>query len=149
MFYNLVRLVYIYIPENQILSNRMKESATMTIKAKSAVALSLLILLFSAVSFAQKMDMDISGQCRNYDVTLIVNDLEEGCYDLKIDMTCPEGRGEIYDPREGWKSSYYYIDEAFCIGKEIAIISTWGKLPGINYLIYNERKSIKNKIKIF
>ena len=41
---------------------------------------------------------------------------EEACYDVKIEAVSPSGRGSIYDPREGWKSSFYYISEALCNG---------------------------------
>ncbi len=68
---------------------------------------------------AQQFFMDIEGECIDYNITLMVNDIPYDCYDVKIDAIVPDKRvGEIYDPIEGWKSSYYYIKDGYCVGKE-------------------------------
>ena len=82
---------------------------------KTKLAILLLPLFLSSVVVAEKLDMDIQGTCKEFDITLIASGFEEGCYDVKIDVTSPMGRGEIYDEREGWKSTYYFINEALCI----------------------------------
>ena len=83
-------------------------------KALLVACLALILLIVSLVSLVQAqevLELDIEGNCVYYNVT--VSDLEEGVvYDIKIDVTNENGRvGEVYDPREGWKSSYYYINE--------------------------------------
>jgi|GEM_PF-4431431 len=72
-------------------------------------------LLLIPVALAQELTLEVNGSCIDYNVKLIAEDFEKGCYDVKIDVKTPEGRvGEIYDPNEGWKSSYYYIKDGFC-----------------------------------
>ncbi|MCK4635118.1 MAG: hypothetical protein KAT37_04550 [Candidatus Aenigmarchaeota archaeon] len=82
----------------------------------------LLFLFFIPLVQAQseKITMDVKGNCIDYEVTLKAEGFENGCYDVKIDVkTAGGGRaGEIYDPMEGWKSSYYYIKDGFCVNKE-------------------------------
>ncbi len=72
-------------------------------------------LLFVLPVHAQNISLDIQGNCIEYNVTLVAAGLEEGCYDVKIDVTTQRGRGEIFDPRQGWKSSFYYINEILCL----------------------------------
>ena len=82
----------------------------------------LLFLFFMPLAQAQseKITMDVKGSCVDYNVTLKAEGFENGCYDVKIDVkTAGVGRaGEIYDPMEGWKSSFYYIKDGFCVNKE-------------------------------
>ena len=78
------------------------------------VLLSLLFII--PTSLGQEVSLDIEGECREFNVTVFLNDFGAGCYDIKIDVTTPAGRvGRIFDPREGWKSSIYYVNEGFCI----------------------------------
>ncbi len=82
---------------------------------KSAFFL-LFMFVFSSVALAQNIKLDIDGSCKEYNVTLTASDISAGCYDAKIDMTTPSGRiGRIFDPREGWKSSIYFVNEALCV----------------------------------
>jgi len=61
------------------------------------------------------VSLDVAGTCQDYNVTVKLVDFPEACYDVKIDVTTSAGRvGEIFDPREGWKSSFYYVLEDFC-----------------------------------
>ncbi|MBU0899053.1 MAG: hypothetical protein KKB03_00405 [Nanoarchaeota archaeon] len=83
--------------------------------------LGLIFLIVPLVSAQSDLLLDIEGDCVYYNVT--VSDLEEACYNIKIDVTNENGRvGEVYDPREGWKSSYYYVNEV-CVasGGEIKV----------------------------
>lgn len=60
--------------------------------------------------------LDIEGNCTEFNVTFIASNFSPGCYDIKIDVNSPTGRvGRIYDPRKGWKSSFFYIKDYFCI----------------------------------
>jgi hypothetical protein len=64
----------------------------------------------------QNILLDITGVCKEYNVTVTISDFEIGCYDVKVDITTPAGRvGKIFDHREGWKSSIYYVNEGFCV----------------------------------
>ena len=84
---------------------------------------SLLFLIPSVLS--QSIALDITGICRDYNVTMITRDFDPGCYDVKIEITTSDGRiGKIFDPRAGWKSSIYYIDQAFCIENENQILNS-------------------------
>ena len=83
-----------------------------------------MIFLFLPCVLAQDITLEIEGSCADYNVTVIATGFEESCYDLKIDITTIEGRvGEIFDPWQGWKSSYFYIKEGFCVGTEDEIRS--------------------------
>lgn len=86
-----------------------------------AVIFALFIAVYIAQPvYAKDFTLEIEGKCMDYNIT-VSGRLEEGCYDVKIDVTTPAGRvGEIFDLREGWKSSFFYVKEAFCIGKEEA-----------------------------
>lgn len=71
------------------------------------------------IALAQELTMDVEGSCIYYNVRVNAEGFERGCYDVKIDAKSPAGRiGEVYDPREGWKSSFYYIKDGFCITGE-------------------------------
>ena len=82
--------------------------------------LSFLILFLLAMPVASAQEMKIiyvQGKCIDYNIKIEAEGLERGCYDLKIDS--PDGRvGEVYDPDGGWKSSYYYLKNGYCTGKE-------------------------------
>jgi len=88
------------------------------IKAGFAFGFFLALLLFSQGLVAgQNVSLEIQGQCMGYNVTVKTQGLGEGCYDVKIDVTTPAGRvGEIFDPRQGWKSSFFFVNEGLCIG---------------------------------
>ena len=97
------------------------------------------LIIFSSIALAEvtgqistaaepdsiaSISLDISGTCKEFNVTLTASNFSEGCYDVKIDITTPSGRvGRIYDTKEGWKSSIYYIDEALCIGANESVVS--------------------------
>lgn len=77
------------------------------------------LILFLPPVQAQELTMDVEGSCIYYNVRIKAEGFERGCYDVKIDAKSPAGRiGEVYDPREGWKSSFYYIKDGFCITGE-------------------------------
>ncbi len=89
--------------------------------------LKIFLLIFFLIFFmplaqaqSEKITMDVKGSCVDYNVTLKTEGFENGCYDVKIDVkTLGTGRiGEIYDPMEGWKSSFYYIKDGFCVNGE-------------------------------
>jgi hypothetical protein len=91
-----------------------------------AAVLGLLVLL--PVVGGEGLSLDIQGECKEYNVTLFLLGFMEGCYDVKIDVTTPAGRvGEIFDPREGWKSSFFYVKGDFCI-EELGITNRTYKL---------------------
>lgn len=71
-------------------------------------------LLLSSVGLAEEITLDIAGECRYYNVTVTARNFSEACYDVKVEALSEIGRGFIYDERGGWKSSFYYIDEALC-----------------------------------
>ena len=77
----------------------------------------LILLFFVPSAFAQTASLGIEGTCREFNVTVSLHDFSEGCYDVKVDVTTPSGRvGRVFDPREGWKSSVYYVNNGLCIG---------------------------------
>ena len=82
----------------------------------------LLLILSVPLVLAQseKIVIEIEGTCINYNVTVSSDSLETGCYDVKINVRSPDGRiGEIYDPVEGWKSSFYYIKNGICSREKV------------------------------
>ena len=78
----------------------------------------LIFLLVIPMASAQELKIIyVQGKCLDYEIKIESEGLEEGCYDVKIDS--PDGRiGEVYDTEEGWKSSYFYIEDGFCTDKE-------------------------------
>jgi hypothetical protein len=87
------------------------------------LVVSALVLIPGVSGEGEALGMDIQGVCRNYNVTLSLYGFPEGCYDVKIDVTSPAGRvGEIFDPREGWKSSFFYIREGFCVEESEGVV---------------------------
>ncbi|MCX6818957.1 MAG: hypothetical protein NT129_03060 [Candidatus Aenigmarchaeota archaeon] len=98
----------------------MKPSAFFPRKVSKTSLLAFLsfLIIFSILSstvFAQEISLDIQGTCKEYNVTLTATGID-GCYDVKIELTSPDSiTGSIFDPREGWKSSFFFIDEALCI----------------------------------
>jgi len=78
------------------------------------LAFVLFLIVFSSISFAQNITLQITGTCKEYNVTITATGFEEACYDVKIEAVSTKASSSIYDPREGWKSSFYYIDEALC-----------------------------------
>lgn len=88
-------------------------------KFLSLVAFSIIIFILPQSAISQNLTMNIQGECMDYNVTVFLEGFGTGCYDVKIDATTPAGRvGEIYDPREGWKSSFYYVNEGLCIQED-------------------------------
>lgn len=58
--------------------------------------------------------LSFEGNCREYNVTLVAENFEKGRYDVKVGIISEGGgrsSGRVYDPKQGWKSSYYYVDE--------------------------------------
>ena len=79
-----------------------------------------LILLIPSVQ-SQSAELDIEGTCQSFNATVSLQAFGPGCYDVKIDVTSPEGRvGEIFNPRQGWTSSFFYVKEGICITEEQA-----------------------------
>lgn len=80
----------------------------------------LFILITSPVFYntsvkAENIELEIEGNCTNYNATVIARGFKQGCYDTKVDVTSPQGRvGFTYNPRKGWKSSFYYIEDYLC-----------------------------------
>jgi hypothetical protein len=82
----------------------------------AASLLALLVLPLAAAGAAEDFSLEISGSCRDYNVTIALEGFGAGCYDVKVDVTTAAGRvGRIFDPREGWKSSFFYVADDFCI----------------------------------
>ncbi len=58
--------------------------------------------------------LETEGNCVDYNVSVMAEGIEDGCYDVKIDSA--GGRvGKIYDPEKGWKSTFYYVEDGFCV----------------------------------
>ena len=68
-----------------------------------------LFLIFSSIALAQNIDIQTKGICKFFDVT--VNAQLGGCWDVKIDAP-----GKVLHP-EGWKSSFFYVNDALCTGE--------------------------------
>lgn len=78
------------------------------------------LLLFPLAPIKQPIELNIEGSCRDFNVS--VENLYPGCYDLKVDITNLNGRvGEIFDPRVGWKSSFFYVKELCIEGESIKL----------------------------
>jgi hypothetical protein len=77
-------------------------------------------VLMLPVAQAQQIALLTDGTCEEYNVTIRLNDFEDGHYDIKIDALNSDGRrvGEIYDPLKGWKSSYFYVTDAMFVQGE-------------------------------
>jgi hypothetical protein len=76
----------------------------------------LVSLVFIPSALAQTVSLDVEGSCMEYNVTVTLRDFEDACYDVKIDVTSTDGRvGEIFDPRQGWKSGFYYVNGDLCV----------------------------------
>jgi len=73
--------------------------------------LCMILLFLIPVAKAQEIEFEVTGTCIEYEVKVKAN--VSKCYDVKIDLKAPEG-GEVYDPKEGWKSANYYIINGLC-----------------------------------
>ena len=105
----------------------------------------LLALLFVPLASAQQINLDINGVCREFNVTGIYTNLEKGCYDVKIDVTTKDGRvGEIFDPRLGWKSSFYYINENFCTEANLVNVHKYRMKADTDYGLLNFIVTLRN-----
>lgn len=84
---------------------------------KAAVlAFALAFLFFLPPVLSEEASMLVVGTCREYNATVSLEGFEAGCYDVKVDVTTPAGRvGRIFDPREGWKSSFFYVRGDLCV----------------------------------
>lgn len=91
-----------------------------------ALLFPVIVLIFIQPTLAASVSLQIDGYCRDYNVTLTGQGLEATCYDVKIDVTSSSGRaGEILDPREGWKSTFFYIDQDFCMQENQSLSRTY------------------------
>ncbi|MFP4116378.1 MAG: hypothetical protein ACLFTQ_04265 [Candidatus Aenigmatarchaeota archaeon] len=85
---------------------------------KRTVPLILTFLLLTPLASAQQVDFQAEGECQEYNVTVLAENLEPGIYGVKVDVHSNGQRaGEIYDPVEGWKSSMYYVNGALEVEK--------------------------------
>lgn len=105
----------------------MNNNILSVVSMKKIIFVFSLILVMSSITLAQELTsiqdirLEINGICKEYNVTLTATGIDEACYDVKIDLTSPDGiAGSIFDPREGWKSSFYYIGSAFCTNETIS-----------------------------
>ena len=76
------------------------------------------LIIISNIVSAQNISFAIDGECHEFNISLSSSGLEEGCYDIKIEALSPSGDSETYNPREGWKSSFFYIEKGYCGGVE-------------------------------
>ncbi len=77
------------------------------------------LLFFSAFSIplvsAQQVSLEVEGSCRDYAATVTAEGFDRGCYDVKVDVSLHGERvGEILDSGR-WKSSFFYIENGFCV----------------------------------
>ncbi len=68
-----------------------------------------MLLAISAATFAQEINIETKGTCKDFDIKINAN--LEGCWDAKV-----EAAGEILHP-DGWKSSFFYVNNAMCSGE--------------------------------
>lgn len=78
------------------------------------------LLALLPLAQAQQIALLTDGTCVDHNVTIRLNDFEDGLYDVKIDALNSDGKrvGEIYDPLKGWKSSYFYVTDAMRVEGE-------------------------------
>ncbi|MFB6088464.1 MAG: hypothetical protein ABEK36_01655 [Candidatus Aenigmatarchaeota archaeon] len=72
------------------------------------------ILVSVLLSFsvgARNISIDHRGTCENFNITLNVSGFEKGIYDLKLEKLKPDNGLDIHDPSEGWKSSFFYLND--------------------------------------
>jgi hypothetical protein len=84
----------------------MKRSLTM-------LAVIVAVLLFLCIIPIFVLSQEIagivaSGECRDFTVTVLGDDIGESCWDVKLDVP-----GSVKDG-DSWRSSFYYIDKAIC-----------------------------------
>jgi hypothetical protein len=65
-----------------------------------------LLFCFALSSFACGISVDVSGTCKDFDVTVSAD--VDGCYDVKIDTDA-----EVLH-NDGWKSGFFYVKDALC-----------------------------------
>jgi len=74
----------------------------------------ILFFVFVPLVSAQEMAIGVFGNCHDFTVKISTQNFEPGCYDVKIDINSPTGKGEVYNTEKGWQSSYYYIKGDYC-----------------------------------
>lgn len=68
----------------------------------------LLLLLMLPGGLAADLPLAVEGRCREFTAFVPA----DRCGDVKVDVTTADGRvGQVYDPRGGWKSSVYFVQE--------------------------------------
>lgn len=84
------------------------------------VTVTVFLVLFVPSGAAADIPLRIDGTCREF--TAAVTAPADGCFDIKVDVTTAQGRGQVYDPRAGWKSSVFFVEEQ-CVneGQELAV----------------------------
>ncbi len=118
----------------------------LTAFAFSVFSFALFSLLLSFPVLSQEVSMEIEGECREYNVTIVLENFEPACYDVKVDVTTPAGRvGRIFDPREGWKSSFFYVNEGICVdGENTTVNGTYSIRAETSSPLLNFRSSIRH-----
>jgi len=84
------------------------------------------------VNLAGDVKLEIQGSCVNYTATVV--NLSAGCYDIKVDATSVNGRiGEIFDPREGWKSSFFFVNNICIEGGNVKFLLRTSEDETLNF----------------
>ncbi len=66
-------------------------------------------IILSSTVFSQQINIQTKGTCKDFDIEINAN--LEGCWDAKA-----EAPGELLHP-DGWKSTFFYINNAMCSGE--------------------------------
>jgi len=93
------------------------------------VLLSALTIASSPVAAQQIAAVRAQGTCQEFRVTVIGNELGDGCWDVKLDIP-----GQIKDG-DKWMSTFFYIGRAICSPKnstvmDIRLLSTEDVVKG-------------------
>lgn len=87
----------------------------------------IIFLLFAGLASAHTITLEKGDFCRSGNFTITAEGFDEGCYDVKVEMTVGGTLyGKVFDEKEGWQSSFYYAN-SICIpsknSTEIKIIT--------------------------
>jgi hypothetical protein len=76
---------------------------------KIFITLFLILTFLSSTTFAQEINVETKGTCKDFDVLIKTN--LQGCCDAKV-----EAPGQVLHA-DGWKSSFFYVNNAMCNGE--------------------------------